>query len=80
MGESLTPVFRSSLPTRATGSRPARSYATAPAGTVSPWGLFVFESHDSEAAFLDIADEVHESPIVAANAATLAEHDVMGEA
>ena len=41
--------------------------------------LFVFESHDGEIAFLDIADGVDGVPIVTTNAETLAEHGVLGE-
>ena len=42
--------------------------------------LFVFESPDSETAFLDIADAVDDAPIVTSNAETLAEHGILGDA
>ena len=45
-----------------------------------PHVLFVFESHDSENAFLDIADEVDDVPIVTSNAEAIAEHGVLGDA
>ena len=41
--------------------------------------LFVFESRDSETAFLDIADGEGDVPIITSNAETLAEHGVLGE-
>ena len=45
-----------------------------------PHVLFVFESPGSESAFLDIADEVDDVPIVTTNAEALAEHGVLGGA
>ena len=45
-----------------------------------PHVLFVFESHDNETAFLDIADGVDDVPIITSNAETLAEHGVLGDA
>ncbi len=45
-----------------------------------PHALFVFESHDSETAFLDIADEMQEIPIVTSNIETIAENGVLGDA
>ena len=45
-----------------------------------PSVLFVFESPDNETAFLDIADEVEDAPIVTANAEALAEHGILGDA
>ena len=45
-----------------------------------PHVLFVFESLDSENAFLDIADEVDDVPIVTSNAEALAEHGILGDA
>ena len=44
-----------------------------------PHLLFVFESPDSETAFLDIADESDDTPIVTTNVETLAEHGVLGK-
>ena len=44
-----------------------------------PHVLFVFESHDSETAFLDIADGVDGVPIVTSNAEALAQHGVLGD-
>ncbi len=41
--------------------------------------LFVFESPDSEIAFLGIADGVDDVPLITSNAETLAEHGVLGE-
>ncbi len=44
-----------------------------------PHVLFVFESPDSETAFLDIADAEDDVPIVTSNTETLAEHGVLGD-
>ncbi len=44
-----------------------------------PHVLFVFESPDSETAFLDIADTEDDAPIVTSNTETLAEHGVLGD-
>ncbi len=44
-----------------------------------PHVLFVFESPDSETAFLDIADSVDDAPIVTSNTVDLAEHGVLGK-
>ena len=44
-----------------------------------PHVLFVFESHHSESAFLDIADGMQETPIITSNAETLAKHGVLGD-
>ena len=45
-----------------------------------PHVLFVFESPDSENAFLDVADTVKGVPIVTSNAEAIAEHGVLGDA
>ncbi|MCY4114595.1 MAG: replication-relaxation family protein [Chloroflexi bacterium] len=45
-----------------------------------PYVLFVFESHDNEAAFLDIADGEDDVPIITSNAEAIAEHGVLGDA
>ena len=45
-----------------------------------PSVLFVFESPDSESAFLSIADEVDEVPIITANVEALAAHGVLADA
>ena len=45
-----------------------------------PHVLFVFESHDSETAFLDFADAEDDAPIVTSNTEALAEHGVLGDA
>ena len=45
-----------------------------------PRVLFVFESHDNENAFLDVADRVKRVPIITSNVETLAEHGILGEA
>ncbi len=42
--------------------------------------LFIFESPASESAFLNIADEVDDVPIITSNADTLAEHGILGDA
>ena len=42
--------------------------------------LFVFESHDSENAFLDIADTVKGVPIITSNAEALAKRGILGDA
>ena len=42
--------------------------------------LFVFESPASESAFLDIADNVGDVPIVTTNVENLAEHGITDEA
>ncbi len=44
-----------------------------------PHVLFVFESHDSESAFLDFADAEDDVPIITSNTDTLAEHGVLGK-
>ena len=41
--------------------------------------LFVFESPDSETAFLDIADAEDDMPIITSNTEALAEHGVLGD-
>ena len=45
-----------------------------------PQVLFVFESSDSESAFLDVADGVKGVPIITSNTETLAEHGILGDA
>ena len=45
-----------------------------------PHVLFVFESRDGETAFLDIADEMQEIPIITSNAEAIAKHGVLGDA
>ncbi len=45
-----------------------------------PRVLFVFESHDSEKAFLEVADTVEGVPIITSNAKTLAKRGILGEA
>ncbi len=45
-----------------------------------PHVLFVFESPGSESAFLDVADEVDDVPIITSNTDTLAEHGILGDA
>ena len=45
-----------------------------------PRVLFVFESPDSENAFLDVADTVNGLPIIISNAETLAERSILGDA
>ena len=45
-----------------------------------PHVLFVFESAGSETAFLDVADEVDDVPIVTSNTDILAEHGILGDA
>ena len=45
-----------------------------------PHVLFVFESPSSEEAFLDIADEVDDVPIITSNAETLAKRGILGDA
>ncbi|MDE2682533.1 MAG: hypothetical protein OXI54_00065 [Chloroflexota bacterium] len=45
-----------------------------------PSVLFVFETADSEAAFLDIADGMEGLDVTTANAEALGEHGVLGEA
>ena len=45
-----------------------------------PRVLFVFESSDSESAFLDVADGVKGVPIITSNTETLAEHGILGDA
>ena len=42
--------------------------------------LFVFESPDSENAFLDVADTVKGVPIITSNSETLAERSILGDA
>ena len=42
--------------------------------------LFVFESPDSEDAFLDVADTVKGVPIITSNAETIAERGILGDA
>ncbi len=42
--------------------------------------LFVFETPQSEAAFLDVADATEGLDVITANAETLAEHGILGEA
>ena len=44
-----------------------------------PSVLFVFESPDSESAFLDIADKEDDVPIITANAEVLAERGILGD-
>ena len=44
-----------------------------------PRVLFVFESHDNENAFLDVADTVKRVPIITSNVETLAEHGILGD-
>ena len=45
-----------------------------------PRVLFVFESPANESAFLDLADQVDDVPIVTSNPYALAEHGVLGDA
>ena len=45
-----------------------------------PRVLFVFESSDSEKAFLDVADTVKGVPIITSNAKTLAKRGILGDA
>ena len=45
-----------------------------------PGVLFVFETHNSEAAFLDVADGTEGLDVITANAEALAKHGVLGEA
>ena len=45
-----------------------------------PHVLFVFESRDSETAFLDIADKDDDVPIITSNAEAIAKHGVLGDA
>ena len=45
-----------------------------------PRVLFVFESPDSEKAFLDVADTVKGVPIITSNAKTLAKRGILGDA
>ena len=45
-----------------------------------PRVLFVFESLDSEDAFLDVAGTVKGAPIITSNAETLAERGILGDA
>ena len=45
-----------------------------------PHVLFVFESPDTETAFLDIADTVKGVPIITSNTDTLAKHGILGDA
>ena len=45
-----------------------------------PGVLFVFETPDTEAAFLDVADGTEGLDVITANAGALAEHGVLGEA
>ena len=49
-------------------------------GGDTPGVLFVFETPESEAAFLDVADGTDGLDVITANAETLAEHSVLGEA
>ena len=49
-------------------------------GGHTPNVLFVFESHDGESTFLDIADAEDDVPIVTSNVEALAEHGVLGDA
>ena len=49
-------------------------------GASAPSVLFVFESPSNESAFLDIADDVDEVPIIVSNAEALAEHGILGNA
>ena len=64
--KSYRRYFRSGWAKRDHGGRP-------------PSVLFVFESPDSESAFLDIADTVDEIPIVTSNAKTLAKRGILGD-
>ena len=43
-----------------------------------PYVLFVFESPANETAFLDVADEADDVPIVTTNVETVAEHGILG--
>ena len=48
-------------------------------GGMLPRVLFVFESTDSEKAFLDVADTVKGVPIITSNAKTLAKRGILGD-
>ena len=48
-------------------------------GGHAPGVLFVFETPQSEAAFLDVADATEGLDVITANAETLAEHGVLGD-
>ena len=49
-------------------------------GTPHSQSPLTFESQGNETAFLDMADDVDEIPIITANVETLAEHGIPGDA
>ena len=58
----------------------ASGWAERDHGGHTPGVLFVFETPESEAAFLDVADGMEDLDVITANAETLGEHGVLGEA
>ena len=57
----------------------ASGWAERDHGGDTPGVLFVFETPDTEAAFLDVADGMEGLDVITANAKALAEHGVLGE-
>ena len=58
----------------------ASGWAERDHGGRTPGLLFVFETPESEAAFLDVADATEGLDVITANAETLAEHGILGAA
>ena len=58
----------------------ASGWAERDHGGRRPGVLFVFETPESEAAFLDVADGIEGLDVITANVETLAEHGILGKA